>query len=400
MSKTNSNNLSRSPNTKKDWTASSLSPVSKLLGNRPTVVQSLVSKVEAISFEGTPPSDHHHQHHQQHQHHHQQQPNLPDSSSLSRPSSSLHSPSPQGSPPYSLTSSPNLNDINPHLEEFVRETPTIRQLKTSLRSRLQTDSDRHQKRFSEDSGKSDSTDHHPRQAIHTSPHKLVKPTSLQPISQDISLPPSNIKSALPSSSSNLRPAISSSQDLSPQTTTEISSSHRSSSNHSHGKDPLQTSLANKSCVAKEAQGDYSNLLSVNQQDCDVSFGSNPSATERPIQSRHSTRRSKTSTDLPDLRLPLINFNLSPPTIALWSVEAYNCEQRTTFADLIAHLIILPLHTALAIINKLPVVGGHRDLNPLSSQAEKEGQGILLTASQIAIGLVLASGWKVIRRILN
>jgi hypothetical protein len=53
-----------------------------------------------------------------------------------------------------------------------------------------------------------------------------------------------------------------------------------------------------------------------------------------------------------------------------------------------------------MINKLPVVGGHRDLNPLSSQAEKEDQGILLTASQIAIGLVLASGWKVVRRILN
>ncbi|WAR53494.1 hypothetical protein PtB15_3B2 [Puccinia triticina] len=342
MSKSN-NNLPRSPHAKKDWTASSLSPISKLLGNRPTVVQSLVSKVEAISFEGIPPSDHHQQQQQQ-----QHQTNLLDSASLSRPSSFLQSSSPdQGSPPISITSSPNLNEIGPpHLEEFVRDTPTIRQLKTSLRSRLQTDSDRHQKRFSEDSGRSDSTDHH--QTPTSSPQQL-KPASLRTASQNRSLPPSHIN------------------------------------------------LVNKSALQKETleRSDHAS-----QPGCDVSFGTSPTSSEQPIRSSDSTSRSRASTNLPDLRIPLINFNLSPPTIAIWSVEAYDREQKINFAEIVGHLIVLPFHTVLAIMNQLPLAGGHLGLNPLASQAEKDNQGILLTASRIAIGLVLASGWKVVRRILN
>ena len=389
MSKSN-NNLPRSPHAKKDWTASSLSPISKLLGNRPTVVQSLVSKVEAISFEGIPPSDHHHQQQQQ-----QHQTNLLDSASLSRPSSFLQSSSPdQGSPPISITSSPNLNEIGPpHLEEFVRDTPTIRQLKTSLRSRLQTDSDRHQKRFSEDSGRSDSTDHH--QTPTSSPQQL-KPASLRTASQNRSLPPSHIKSA-PSSSSNNRLAINS-QDPSPQPSRELSSSNRSSSdNDQDRRSPLPASLVNKSALQKETleRSDHAS-----QPGCDVSFGTSPTSSEQPIRSSDSTSRSRASTNLPDLRIPLINFNLSPPTIAIWSVEAYDREQKINFAEIVGHLIVLPFHTVLAIMNQLPLAGGHLGLNPLASQAEKDNQGILLTASRIAIGLVLASGWKVVRRILN
>ncbi|POV98352.1 hypothetical protein PSTT_14458 [Puccinia striiformis] len=278
-----SNNLSRSTNTKKDWSASSLSPISKLMGNRPAAVQSLVSKVEAISFEGIPPalSDHHHHHH-----HHQQQPSAPDSTSVaSRPSSLRLSPSPQGSPTFSLTNSPNLNEAtNPHVEDFVRDTPTIRQLKTSLRSRLQTDSDRHQKRSSEDSGRSDAIDHHHHRSANSSPHRL-KPASLK-ASQNQSLPNSHHK--------------------------DISSSDRSSSHNAHSQRSSSAFPSHESLIQKEPSRRDAGV-SAGQQGCD------------PVT----------------------------PKLALWSVEAYDCEGKTNFVDVIAHLVMLPLHTALAIMKKLP-----------------------------------------------
>ncbi|KAH9470642.1 hypothetical protein Pst134EA_007886 [Puccinia striiformis f. sp. tritici] len=364
-----SNNLSRSTNTKKDWSASSLSPISKLMGNRPAAVQSLVSKVEAISFEGIPPapSDHHHHHH------HHQQPSAPDSTSVaSRPSSLRLSPSPQGSPTFSLTNSPNLNEAtNPHVEDFVRDTPTIRQLKTSLRSRLQTDSDRHQKRSSEDSGRSDAIDHHHHRSANSSPHRL-KPASLK-ASQNQSLPNSHHK--------------------------DISSSDRSSSHNAHSQRSSSAFPSHESSDTKGTQVGRDAGVSAGQQGCDVSFDPSCSPSEQPIQSAHSTIRPRAPTNLPDLRIPLINISLSPPKLALWSVEAYDCEGKTNFVDVIAHLVMLPLHTALAIMKKLPFAGNYLNLNPLFSQAEKEQQGILLTASQMAIGLTLASGWKVARRIL-
>ncbi|KAH9460781.1 hypothetical protein Pst134EB_008939 [Puccinia striiformis f. sp. tritici] len=389
-----SNNLSRSTNTKKDWSASSLSPISKLMGNRPAAVQSLVSKVEAISFEGIPPalSDHHHHHH-----HHQQQPSAPDSTSVaSRPSSLRLSPSPQGSPTFSLTNSPNLNEAtNPHVEDFVRDTPTIRQLKTSLRSRLQTDSDRHQKRSSEDSGRSDAIDHHHHRSANSSPHRL-KPASLK-ASQNQSLPNSHHKSA--SSSSSVHRLAISSEDLFPQPLRDISSSDRSSSHNAHSQRSSSAFPSHESSDTKGNQVGHDAGVSAGQQGCDVSFDPSRSPSEQPIQSAHSTIRPRAPTNLPDLRIPLINISLSPPKLALWSVEAYDCEGKTNFVDVIAHLVMLPLHTALAIMKKLPYAGNYLNLNPLFSQAEKEQQGILLTASQMAIGLTLASGWKVARRIL-
>ncbi|KAA1068926.1 hypothetical protein PGT21_005987 [Puccinia graminis f. sp. tritici] len=42
---------------------------------------------------------------------------------------------------------PIVSPVLPTQRKNLSETPTIRQPKTSLRSRLQTDSDRHQKRF-------------------------------------------------------------------------------------------------------------------------------------------------------------------------------------------------------------------------------------------------------------
>ncbi|KAI9628094.1 hypothetical protein H4Q26_018204 [Puccinia striiformis f. sp. tritici PST-130] len=341
-----SNNLSRSTNTKKDWSASSLSPISKLMGNRPAAVQSLVSKVEAISFEGIPPalSDHHHHHH-----HHQQQPSAPDSTSVaSRPSSLRLSPSPQGSPTFSLTNSPNLNEAtNPHVEDFVRDTPTIRQLKTSLRSRLQTDSDRHQKRSSEDSGRSDAIDHHHHRSANSSPHRL-KPASLK-ASQNQSLPNSHHK--------------------------DISSSDRSSSHNAHSQRSSSAFPSHESSDTKGNQVGHDAGVSAGQQGCD--------SPNQPTRPPHSFDKHQPVT----------------PKLALWSVEAYDCEGKTNFVDVIAHLVMLPLHTALAIMKKLPYAGNYLNLNPLFSQAEKEQQGILLTASQMAIGLTLASGWKVARRIL-
>jgi len=373
------NHIIRSPNSRKQSTpSSSISPVSKLLGNRPTAVQSLVSKVEAISFEGTP--------------HHQKHPTV---------SSVDSAPSPQGSPSIGLSTSPTLHEITggPHLDEFVRETPTIRHLKTSLRSRLQSDSDRHQKRVSEDSSRSDSTNHHHHHQTPNASPRSLKPASLKAHS------PSPIESA-PSSCSNHRITFSS-QDLSPHPPKELTSSDRSSSNQSRTQHSLPTKPLSQSSPHNKATS------TIYQEGCDVSFGTYLASEEPPTQqSPHSTasqseqaiaNRSEpreTSVSLPDLRIPLINFNLSPPTLAQWSIEAYESREETKLTEIIAHLMMLPLHTLLAIAKKLPVAGQHLDLNPLFNQAEKNHQGILLTASQIAVGLTMAGGWKLARRILK
>ncbi|KNZ61247.1 hypothetical protein VP01_142g7 [Puccinia sorghi] len=330
-----------SSNSKKQSSPSCLSPVSKLLGNRTAAVQSLVSKVEAISFEATP--------------HHQKYPTV---------SSVDSAPSPQGSPPIGLSTSPNLNEISgPHLDEFVRETPTIRHLKTSLRSRLQSDSDRHQKRVSEDSSRSDSTNHH-HQTPNASPCGL-KPTSLKAQSYHS---PSPIDST-PSSSSNHRITFSS-PDLYQQPPKALTSSDRSSSNQSQ----TVNSLTSKPLSQSSPHIKYTSTIS--QKGCDVSFGINLASEEPHTQ------------------------HLSPPTLAQWSVEAYQSKEETKLTEIIAHLMMLPLHTFLAVAKKLPVAGKHLDLNPLFHQAEKDHQGILLTASQIAVGLTMAGGWKLARRILK
>lgn len=367
-----------SSNSKKQSSPSCLSPVSKLLGNRTAAVQSLVSKVEAISFEATP--------------HHQKYPTV---------SSVDSAPSPQGSPPIGLSTSPNLNEISgPHLDEFVRETPTIRHLKTSLRSRLQSDSDRHQKRVSEDSSRSDSTNHH-HQTPNASPCGL-KPTSLKAQSYHS---PSPIDST-PSSSSNHRITFSS-PDLYQQPPKALTSSDRSSSNQSQ----TVNSLTSKPLSQSSPHIKYTSTIS--QKGCDVSFGINLASEEphtqqsarfsasqlEPTIANRSEPR-ETSISLPDLRIPLINFSLSPPTLAQWSVEAYQSKEETKLTEIIAHLMMLPLHTFLAVAKKLPVAGKHLDLNPLFHQAEKDHQGILLTASQIAVGLTMAGGWKLARRILK
>ncbi|PLW09788.1 hypothetical protein PCANC_22299 [Puccinia coronata f. sp. avenae] len=361
-------------------TAASLSPISKLLGNRPTAVQSLVSKVEAISFEAIP-------------HHEQHQITLQDSTSQSRPSS-FQSPSPQGSPPISLTASPNLNEINPHVEELVRETPTIRHLKTSLRSRLQSDSDRHQKRFSEESARSDSTDHHHHHPTpNSSPYKLKPTTSLKDVDLAQSPHPSHIKSVPSSTSTNQITA-------SPQLSRQLTSSDRSSSNPAHNHaGSLSNSLLSKS--HQDARVTSQTGISFRQEDCPVRFATHSVRIETPnIQHPHYTAPSEPIAHLPELRIPLINYHLSPPTLALRSLEVYQSNEQTELADIIAHLIMLPLQTALAITKKLPVLGKHLDLSPPFYQADKDDQGILRTASQIAIGLTLAGGWKVAGRILN
>ncbi|PLW28262.1 hypothetical protein PCASD_18338 [Puccinia coronata f. sp. avenae] len=350
-------------------TAASLSPISKLLGNRPTAVQSLVSKVEAISFEAIP-------------HHEQHQITLQDSTSQSRPSS-FQSPSPQGSPPISLTASPNLNEINPHVEELVRETPTIRHLKTSLRSRLQSDSDRHQKRFSEESARSDSTDHHHHHPTpNSSPYKLKPTTSLKDVDLAQSPHPSHIKSVPSSTSTNQITA-------SPQLSRQLTSSDRSSSNPAHNHaGSLSNSLLSKS--HQDTRVTSQTGISFRQEDCPVRFATHSVRIETPnIQHPHYTAPSEPIAHLPELRIPLINYHLSPPTLALRSLEVYQSNEQTELADIIAHLIMLPLQTALAITKKLPVLGKHLDLSPPFYQADKDDQGILRTASQIAIGLTLA-----------
>lgn len=402
----------------------SLSPIAKLLGNRPTAVESLVTKVEAISFEGIHQSDLHlHSHHQPPQHqspirtHRDQDHQAPSILAIfdSDPISSSSIPQ-LTTPPLSLTHSSPPTDLaqrppDPHDQFVVRDTPTIRQLKTSLRSRLNFDPNYHP-RSSEDPSRSE----------HQYPLPLPSPPHAHHSPSLSSSPPKGNPDSLP----NRQPSLASSShgsDLSSPThvpplarpTSRSSSSSLSSSlnpaafqfnqfNHQNDpRRPRHTISSSRSHPHPDQVENPAVGLNNSPAGFDQLFSHLGIDSLHPRRSRPPPKNSppRTPTNLPNLHLPLINIDLSPPALALWTLEAYDCGRKIEFADLMVHLIVLPLHTALAISRKLPGVGHRLDLiTPLLHQAEKENQSILLTATQIGFGLVLASGWKVAKRLLS
>lgn len=278
----------------------------------------------------------------------------------------------------------------------------LRHLKTSLRSRLTSDHAR-QKRSSVDSLIKSQHPSDPTRSVSNSPRSSIR---YNRANSAASGSVGSIEQLTQLSQKNTSPTLKMVPNRSPPSPAALTSAEEGLSSPQIPECPSDVSAskpidpatfhvaASSSCSISP----FPSGQALKQRESNTPPGQSIQSRRSNVHHDHSCATDLSpSTILPVLYVPIIGFELSPPSLARSTIALYPTSDTTPIMDIAVHLILLPLHTGLAIINNLPFMG---NVVPLKQRVDSRHRSILSNATQDALGLMMAGTWKLVAQLLS